>query len=79
MGSRNPAFGLEDRCSAIELLAHIFAGFPPAHRLSYARMPFQTAQRSCGRKEADERREKVELPVGFDPTACGLQIRRSAN
>lgn len=36
----------------------VFAGFPPAHRLSYARMPSETAQRSCGRKEADELQRK---------------------
>ena len=38
--------------------ATIFAGFPPAHRLNYARMPSETAQRSCGRKEADELQRK---------------------
>lgn len=59
--------------------ATISAGFPPAHRLNYARMPFHAAQRSCGRKEADERREKVGLPEWFEHSACGLQIRSSAN
>ena len=42
----------------IPYISVIFAGFPPAHRLNYARMPSETAQRSCGRKEADELQRK---------------------